>query len=58
MTGENWTRGIQPGYRTKTIKAGCATVIIHRPDLTAVEQACREDEIKRAVANCTAAERQ
>lgn len=40
-----WTSTL-PGYRTKTIKHGSCTIIVHRPILTEQEQAKRERQIQ------------
>lgn len=44
-----WVEGINPGYRTKTIKVGNCTVEINRPILTAEEMAKREAEVRQAL---------
>jgi hypothetical protein len=44
-----WVEGIYPGYRTKTIKIGNATVEINRPILSPEEQAKREEQVKDAL---------
>lgn len=44
-----WRTDINPGYRTKTIKIGNATVEINRPILDAAEQARRENQVKDAL---------
>lgn len=44
-----WVEGINPGYRTKTIKVGNCTVEINRPILTAEERAKREAEVIQAL---------
>ena len=46
---EEWVTGIQPGYRTKTIRVGNATISIHRPILTPEEQAQREAVVIEAL---------
>lgn len=40
-----------PGYRSKTIQVGGATVIIHRPELTKEEQKKREKDVLHALAS-------
>lgn len=40
-----------PGYRSKTIQVGSATVIIHRPELTKEEQTKREKDVLDALAS-------
>ena len=40
-----WMTDINPGYRTKIIQIGNATVQINRPILDAKEQARRENEV-------------
>ena len=42
MTESEWVTDIHPGYRTKTIKVGNATIEINRPILAQEEQARRE----------------
>ena len=42
---EQWVTGIREGYRTKTIKAGNATIEIHRPILTDEERSKRENQV-------------
>lgn len=44
-----WKTGIYPGYRTKVIRVGNATVEIIRPILDAKEQAKREEQVKQAL---------
>lgn len=46
----DWTTGIHPGYRTKVVKIGNATIEINRPILDAKEQARRENQVKEALA--------
>ena len=41
----------KPGYRTKTVKSGGITVIIHRPELPPETYRKREKEVERALAN-------
>ena len=42
MTESEWVTDVHPGYRTRTIKVGNATIEINRPILTPEEQARRE----------------
>ena len=50
MTESNaWVEGINPGYRTKTIKYGNCTIEINRPILTDEERLKREEEVKQAM---------
>lgn len=49
MTESEWVTGIHPGYRTKTIRVGNATVEINRPILAPEEQARREAEVTEAL---------
>ena len=42
MTESEWRTDINPGYRTRTIKVGNATIEINRPILSPEEQARRE----------------
>lgn len=46
---DEWVEGINPGYRTKTIKVGNCTVEINRPILTDEERLKREEEVKNAL---------
>ena len=46
-----WVEGINPGYRTKTIKVGNCTIEINRPILTDEERLKREEEVKQAMRN-------
>ena len=46
---DGWVTGIREGYRTKVIRVGNATVEIHRPILTAQEQAKREETVIQAL---------
>ena len=48
MTSD-WRTDINPGYRTKIIQIGNATVEINRPILDAAEQARRENQVKDAL---------
>lgn len=45
MTESEWVTGIREGYRTKTIRAGNATIVIHRPILTEEERIKRENQV-------------
>lgn len=42
---------IREGYRTKTIKSGNVTIVIHRPILTDKEREKRERIVETALAN-------
>ena len=44
-----WVEGIYPGYRTKVIKVGNATVEINRPILDADEMHRREEAVRQAL---------
>lgn len=46
---DEWRDDIRPGYYTKVVKVGKATVEIHRPILTAEEQAKRENQVMDAL---------
>jgi len=47
-----WARTPErPGYRTKTIKRGNCTIVIHRPDLDEKERAKRENLVEIALSN-------
>lgn len=39
------------GYRTKTIKRGNVTIVVHRPILTEKERATRERIVETALSN-------
>ena len=45
----SWTTDVQPGYRTKVIQVGNATIEIHRPILTEEERNKRENHVKDAL---------
>lgn len=45
----DWTTDARPGYRTKTIRSGNCTIIIHRPLLTKEETAKRERQVVDAM---------
>ena len=45
MTESEWVTGIRDGYRTKIIRAGNATIVIHRPILTEEERIKRENQV-------------
>lgn len=49
MTESEWVTDIHPGYRTRTIKVGNATIEINRPILSPEEQARREEIIRQAL---------
>lgn len=49
MTESEWVTDIHPGYRTKTIKVGNATIQINRPILAPEEQARREEAVIQAL---------
>lgn len=44
-----WNTDIHPGYRTKVVKIGNATVEINRPILTDDERRKREAQVKDAL---------
>lgn len=44
-----WRTNVRPGYRTKVVKIGNATVTIHRPILLEAEQAKREEAVRQAL---------
>lgn len=46
---DEWKTDVHPGYRTKVIRVGNATVEINRPLLEASEQARRENQVKEAL---------
>ena len=45
----DWTTDARPGYRTKTIRSGNCTIVIHRPLLTKEETAKRERQVLDAM---------
>lgn len=45
----DWTTDIRPGYRSKTIRSGNCTIVIHRPLLTKEETAKRERQVVDAM---------
>lgn len=51
MTESEWVTDIHPGYRTKTIKVGNATIEINRPILTPEERAKAEAKVIEALKN-------
>ena len=40
-----------PGYRTKTLKRGNCTIVVHRPKLTDKDRATRERIVESALAS-------
>lgn len=44
-----WTTDRRQGYRTKTIRHGNCTIIIHRPELSPAEQNKRESTVRNAL---------
>lgn len=49
MMTDEWRTDVRPGYRTKTIRVGNATVEIHRPILTDEERQKRERQVMDAL---------
>ena len=49
MTESEWVTDVYPGYRTKTIRVGNATVEISRPILSPEEQAKAEARVIEAM---------
>jgi hypothetical protein len=47
---EGWT-DTTPGYRTKTIKRGNVTIVIHRPTLSEKERTKNERIVETALTN-------
>lgn len=47
---DKWTKGLQAGYRSTTVKKGRYTVIIHRPELDERTQDSRQREVQTALA--------
>lgn len=45
-----WRTDILPGYRTKVIQRGSATIYVHRPMLSADDQSRREQHATEALA--------
>ena len=46
---DEWTTGVRPGYRTKTLRHGNCTIIVHRPILEPEEMARREKQVINAM---------
>jgi len=47
-----WTASPEhPGYRTKTLKRGNCTIVVHRPELTDKERAKRERIVESALSS-------
>ena len=46
---DDWGTGIRPGYRTKVIRVGNATIEIHRPILQDEERNKRENQVVDAL---------
>ena len=57
MTESEWRTDITPGYRTKTIRVGNATIEINRPILTPEEKAKREEAVIQALGRFSLTER-
>lgn len=49
MTSAEWRTDVHPGYRTKVIQVGNATVEINRPILTDEERRRRENQVRDAL---------
>ena len=49
MSMNDWATDIRPGYRTKTIQVGNATIEIHRPILTDDERRKQEENVTHAL---------
>ena len=49
MTSAEWRTDVHPGYRTKVIRVGNATVEINRPILTDEERRKRERQVQDAL---------
>lgn len=49
MAESDWATDINPGYRTKTIKVGNATIEINRPILTDEERQKAEARVIQAL---------
>ena len=47
---DTWTNTI-PGYRTKTVKRGNVTIVLHRPILAEKERAKRERVVETALSS-------
>lgn len=45
----DWTTGVCPGYRTKTLRHGNCTIVVHRPILSREETARQEKQVLAAV---------
>ena len=49
MAESDWVADVYPGYRTKTIKVGNATIEINRPILTDEERKKAEERVIQAL---------
>lgn len=49
MAASDWVTDINPGYRTKIIKVGNATIEINRPILTDEERKKAEERVMQAL---------
>ena len=49
MTESEWVTDVYPGYRTKTIRVGNATIEINRPILSPEERAKAEARVIEAM---------
>lgn len=49
MMSDDWVEGVHPGYRTKVIRVGNATIEINRPLLDDAERSRREETIRQAL---------
>lgn len=45
----NWTTEARQGYKTKTVRHGNCTIVIHRPILSKPERAKREQHVRNIV---------
>ena len=53
MTESEWVTDVNPGYRTKTIRVGNATIEINRPILSPEERAKAEARVIEAMKGFT-----
>lgn len=49
MMSTEWRTDVHPGYRTKVIRVGNATVAINRPILSDEERIRRENQVRDAL---------
>lgn len=47
-----WNTTECPGYRTKTLKRGNCTIVVHRPILTEAERIKQEERVVTTLTHC------